>query len=404
MLNLFYVEYPYGCSEVFVEYEMHDFSESKKELTVFVLRKGDTEKKRFVPDGARIIFIENHSFWVLLMALVKMFSKSTLKEILHVLKSRYPEGALRCMYRIYHYRTVAESFAAQHRKLYKKHEPNTFVSYWLNECAFALTELKKKYPHVKVSSRGHGYDVFEERCYMPFRKEILSGLDKIFLINRASKAYFEKQYGAWLDTSKIKISHLGVTLPSRINPKDNSDVFRVVTCSSVIPLKRLDLMIDALSGITNKKIAWVHFGGGPLFNSIKQYAKEELTQSSVTYCFKGQVALQEVHDYYANTPVHLFVNCSDTEGTPVSVMEAMAYGIPAVARNVGGNDEVVADTCGKLLPQEESAELLRAAIEGFYELDEQAYSKICENAREKIENEFNAQKTYKEYIESVCSL
>lgn len=404
MLNFLYVNYPYGGGEAFVEYEMRDFAEGQEELTIYVLRKSDMGKKRFVPERARIVFVENHSLRVMLLAFVKMFGKCTLKEIFHVLKSHYPEGTHRCLYRIYRYRVAAEYFAVQYRKLHKEKETNTFVSYWLNECAFALTELKKKYPHIKVVSRGHGYDVFEERCYMPFRKEILSGLDQIFLINRASQDYFEKQYGAWLDTSKIKISHLGVTLPERVNPKDDGQVFRVVTCSSVIPLKRLDLMIEALSGVTDKKIEWVHFGGGPLFEKMQSYAEEKLAESSVTYCFKGQVALQEVHDFYAKTPVHLFVNCSDTEGTPVSVMEAMAYGIPAVARNVGGMAEVLEESCGKLLPQEENAALLRETILEFASIEDAKYLKICENAREKIENEFNAKTTYKEYIESVFSL
>ena len=405
MLYFLYENYPYGNGEAFVEYEMRDFAANQKEdLTIYVLRKSDSCTKKFVPENAKIVFIENKSFRILFSSFLKLFHKSSLKEILSVLKNHYPEGIFRCLYRIYRYITVAESFIDQYKKNCDNNTSNTFVSYWLNECAFALTQLKRKYPNIKIASRGHGFDVFEERCYLPFRKEILSGLDRIFLINIESKLYFEKIYGSWLDTSKIEISHLGVNLPEKIPQKDKADIFRIVTCSSVITLKRLDLLIDALSGIKNKKIEWVHFGGGPLLDDIKKYAKEKMAQSSVKYSFKGQVSLEEIQIFYASTPIHLFVNCSDTEGTPVSIMEAMSYGIPTIARNVGGINELVDNTCGRLLPKEENPELIKKAIEEFFQLTLQEYMKICENARLKIECEFNAAKTYTEYIKKILSL
>lgn len=403
MLNFLYVEYPYGTSEAFVEYEMRALGTQNTKFNIYVLSGDEKSKKRFVPENAKVHFMENKSFKTSFFTLLKMFNKSSLREVLYVFKNRPKDGILRCLNRIYRYQKVAVGFEKQYRKLKSDDSQNTFVSYWLNECAFALVELKKKYPNIKVASRGHGFDVFKERGYMPFRYEILSGLDKIYLINKASNEYFKKNY-EWLDISKIEISHLGVDIPKVAAPKAKEEVFRIVTCSTVIPLKRLDLMIDALSGLKDKKIEWVHFGGGPLLEKIKEYADEKLSGGSLNYIFKGQVPLKEVHKYYSENNVHLFVNCSDTEGTPVSVMEAMSYGIPAIARNVGGVSEVIDNECGALLPQEESAEVLRNAIDGFYKLDSHEYEIFCQNARRKIENEFNASEVFEEYIKSVCSL
>ncbi len=401
MFNFLYESYPYGTVEPFVEYEMQALADSNREFNVYLLRKADTSKKRFLPPKAKVFFIQKSSFKVLFLAFLKMFNKSSITEIINVLRKKQKEGFLRCVYRIYSYRVTAEGFRIQYEKNIKE---DVFASYWINECAFALTELKRKYPNIKVSSRGHGYDVFEERGYMPFRKQILSGLDKIFLINKASKAYFENRYGDWLDTSKIEVAHLGVYLPEVTNKLDNEDVFRIVTCSWVIPLKRLDIMIDALSTIKDKKIEWVHIGGGPLFNEIKNYAQEKLSESSVSCVFKGQLELKDIHNYYSSTPVHLFVNCSDTEGTPVSIMEAMSYGIPSVARNVGGVGELVDDTCGKLLPEEENANLLSETIQSFYNLDKEKYFEMRRKSRDKIEKEFNASVAYMDYIDDIFNL
>lgn len=403
MLNFLYVEYPYGTSEAFVEYEMNALKENDEKFNLWVLKSNKKSEKRYVPQNAEIRFVEKESFYVKLFAFFRLLKSNSLSEIILVLKRRPKEGLLRCFNRIYRYQKVALAFERQYKKSGCSKEENIFVSYWLNECAFALVELKKKYPNIKIASRGHGFDVFEERCYLPFRRDILAGLDKIYLINKASKEYFKEHYGAWLDISKIEISHLGVDIPETVSQK-HDDVFRIVTCSAVIPLKRLDLVIDALSGLKDKKIEWVHFGDGVLFEEIKKRAEEKLSGGVLRYEFKGQVPLEKVHEFYRENSVNLFVNSSDTEGTPVSVMEAMSYGIPAVARNVGGMAEVLENTCGMLLPAEENVELLSKAIEDFYLLDNEKYKKSSQNARRKIEDEFDAEKVFKDYIKAVCSL
>lgn len=398
MLNFLYENYPYGSAEAFVEYEMRALEASGEAFNIWVLRAGDKNKKRFVPEKANINFIDIGRFGIRLNAFFRLFKKNSIKEAFLVLKRKHKEGLLRCLNRIYRYQRVAVALEKQCKP--NLEDNDVFVSYWLNECAFALAELKKKYPKIRVASRGHGFDVFEERCYMPFRKDILTGLDKIYLINEASREYFKEHYGEWLDLSKIEISHLGVNIPESVSQK-SFDVFTIVTCAAVIPLKRLDLMIDALAELKDKKIEWVHFGGGVLLSDIKKYAEEKLSGGALRYEFKGQVPLNEVHTFYRENSVNLFVNSSDTEGTPVSVMEALSYGIPTVARNVGGMAEVLDNNCGVLLPKEESVELLSRAIERILTLDREDYSLLCNNARKKINEEFNADTTFKKYIEGI---
>lgn len=400
MISFLYENYPYGNAEAFVEYEMRELAKnSDKNYNLYSFCTYCGGRKRFVPDNVNIIDVcEKKSFASFVKALFSMFSGESLKEIISVFKEKHSEGIARCIWRIYRYQVDAASFISLYKKKHKKGENDVLVSYWLNQYAFSLVKLKRRFPEIKIVSRGHGYDVYKERCYLPFRHTILSGLDRVYLINHRNKQYFEDNYGDWLDTSKIEIEHLGVTVPEKTAEVNLDGVFRVVTCSSVIPLKRLDLMIDALSLIKDKNIEWVHFGGGPLFDKIKAYAEEKLKNTSIKYVFMGQKSISDIQRYYATTSINLFVNCSDTEGTPVSVMEAMSYGIPAIARNVGGNSEAVGDDCGKLIPSVASAEALKAAIESFYDMDKDSYFAKRRAARQKIEREFNAAITYKEYI------
>lgn len=46
----------------------------------------------------------------------------------------------------------------------------------------------------------------------------------------------------------------------------------------------------------------------------------------------------------------VYVNCSISEGISLTILEAMAAGLPPVVTRVGGTPEIVDDTCGRLIP------------------------------------------------------
>ena len=60
--------------------------------------------------------------------------------------------------------------------------------------------------------------------------------------------------------------------------------------------------------------------------------------------FLGDVDNSEIMEYYSNSSVDVFVSLTESEGLPVSMMEAQSYGIPIVSTNVGGISEIVIDS------------------------------------------------------------
>ena len=202
------------------------------------------------------------------------------------------------------------------------------------------------------------------------------------------------------DPKKVQVARLGVEKPNNaINPFNESKTRTIVTCSNIVGLKRLDLLIAALSQIDDKSIHWVHFGDGIQRDSIEQLASKQLSgKSNIQYTFKGSVPVQTILDFYGSVSVDCFINCSDVEGIPVSIMEAMSYGIPCIARNVGGNSEIVFDSVnGFLLPGDCSAAQLAQCIIRVLELKEEERSLVRDRAVETYQTYYNAKKNHTQF-------
>lgn len=87
--------------------------------------------------------------------------------------------------------------------------------------------------------------------------------------------------------------------------------------------------------------------------------------------FTGNVANTE--DYYAVSD--LYVQCSHREAMPLSVLEAMATGLPIVSTDVGGLRDVVQDN-GILVPDNDE-DALYGAIEKIYEQSVEETRAMC---------------------------
>ena len=99
----------------------------------------------------------------------------------------------------------------------------------------------------------------------------------------------------------------------------------------------------------------------------------------------------------------MFVLSSTTEGISLTLLEAMATGLPVVATSVGGNPEVVIDgETGYLVPPqnpEEMAEKLLLLIK-----DESLRRRMGENGRERVIAQFSIKGVARKYKELYCSV
>lgn len=228
-----------------------------------------------------------------------------------------------------------------------------FYTYWFQETTTGLALLKIEDPNITIITRVHNIDLYKERHpfdYIPFRKTIIKTINGIFPCMDAGTKYLRKNYKC--TNSVLKTSYLGVDDHGFINQPSDDNIFRILSCSSIIQIKRLNLIVEAIKELIKirpkTKIEWIHFGDGILKNEILSLT-DTIEDEYVNIIFMGHVSIAQIIAHYKNHPVDVFINVSSFEGQPVSIKEAISVGIPIIATDVGGNSEIVTKNNGILL-------------------------------------------------------
>jgi colanic acid/amylovoran biosynthesis glycosyltransferase len=279
-----------------------------------------------------------------------------------------------------------------------------FYTYWFDQAAMGIGMVKHIYPALKLVSRAHGYDLYEERYsppYWPGRKDALEVVNALFPVSDSGTNYLNKRYPAY--ASRIETVRLGVANPNFINLPSNDGVLRIVSCSIISPIKRVDLLLEGIVSAArerpNQKFEWHHFGNGKTLLELQAQANAEFPVNAHAY-FPGYLTHQALMDFYRNNPIDVFFNVSISEGVPVSIMEAISCGIPVIATDVGGNREIVTDKNGVLLSPNPSSQEITEAICFILENPKDAIEKR-ERSRSLWYDQYNAEKNFNIFIDRI---
>ena len=185
--------------------------------------------------------------------------------------------------------------------------------------------------------------------------------------------------------------------------KKNSERKIIVSCSNLYKWKRVNKIISSLSKIKTLNIEWFHFGDGPEYEKIIELAKKQL-KNNIKFNFLGRVDNDTILEWYQKNIPPLFINLSNSEGVPVSIMEAMSFGIPCIATIVGGCGELVTQNTGFPVDVNLSDKKIAGIIDGFFSLEPEIQEEMRKNAYSCIQDKFNANKNYFNFCEDILSL
>ncbi len=369
-LILFTADFPFGSGETFLESEIGFLAESFDEVLIISSNSKD-KQTRVIPTNCSTERLDiSTSKFEKIRSLFNVFQPLFWQERSIIKKSykrNLTKGILSTMLISISRARKVKNYCQQLFSNNKTHATLYYYSYWSDDVAIGLAMFREMNPGITAISRMHGWDVYFEASslnYLPFRHFISKNLSTIFAISDKGKAYAASNWKI-TNTEKIKIARLGV--PEQKQYPIHSEKFILVSCSNVIPLKRVELIVNALAEIKGTNISWIHFGDGPQLETIKALAKE-LLPDHVKAEFMGRVTNQKIIHWYAENNPSLFINVSTTEGVPVSIMEAMSFGIPVIATNVGGNSEIVNYENGYLLKADIKPMELAETIKSFIDL------------------------------------
>jgi glycosyltransferase involved in cell wall biosynthesis len=165
------------------------------------------------------------------------------------------------------------------------------------------------------------------------------------------------------------VRRLGVAAAPARAVASQDGQWRFVSCSNVLPLKRVGLIAQVLQTLAQRhpqrRLAWTHFGDGPALPELRALVRAAPGNLQVTLA--GRVPNEAVLAHYQTQPVDLLLLLSTSEGLPVSIQEALAHGIPVLATDVGGVAEAVhrIGDNGALVPAQASAADIVSALEAL---------------------------------------
>lgn len=219
---------------------------------------------------------------------------------------------------------------------------------------------------------------------------------------------------------KIKLIYTGVDADWFAAPLADNDLrrkfaigaedFLVVSAARFSLEKGHKLMLNAIATVKqllkgknqSRKMRFILSGDGELFEECKNLAKELGIEEDVV--FTGY--MKDIRPLYQAGD--LYVSHSLSESFGISILEAMASGLPIVASNSGGPAEIITEetACGILTAAGDSEELAKAIIKMMEDVE--LYEKCRNNAITAVKEKFNIDKTveetYEYYLKSRTSI
>jgi glycosyltransferase involved in cell wall biosynthesis len=181
---------------------------------------------------------------------------------------------------------------------------------------------------------------------------------------------------------RTTVIHNGVDVRATARTRPHDGAPTIVTVGRLKPPKDYVTLLQALGRLDGESFRAQLLGDGPDRATIEDEIRKQRLE--------GAVALLGVrHDVPARlTEADVFALASTSEGLPVSIIEAMAAGLPVVATAVGGVPELVVDgETGVLVPARDVDALARAL--GRLVRDPELRARLGEAGRKRAEALFD---------------
>lgn len=257
----------------------------------------------------------------------------------------------------------------------------------------ALTSALFVFPKMPCITTIHGYGGGDRKEL----KKVLLWKILSFLSSKVitvSKALKDELLNAGLPKKKLELIYNGIStnvcsgrngieLRKTYNIKPKTIVVGVIARLSYI--KNHTLLLKAMYGfkqIHRKSIILVVVGDGEQREILKKYVEELNLVNDVVFCGE-HLTVKEFYNMF-----DVFILPSLSEGISMTILESMDAGVPVIASNVGGNNEIIDHMNNGLLFPSGNLRILIESIDGLIN-NFTLKKRIINNAKFKVNKMFN---------------
>lgn len=394
--------YPFFKGEPYFETEIKYLVNNFESITIFsiVAQKKET-RTREVPEGVNIVTLNCPKHHVLnLLRGLFVHDKDFRSKRLTFKKWLIFKYSIGRNYSIF------KKAIKYLRRQKTNFDDSLIYSYWLSFGMAAIKIkkflLKNNFNNVKIISRAHGYDLFWERMplgFAPLQEMVIKHSDGVYSVSETGQIYLQNKYDALSD--KIHLSRLG-TEDHGISSLFDCELHNsFVSCSNNRPVKRLDLFARSFAQFIkfDNSAKWNAVGLNGSESEIASVFNDDEIKTNVM--FYGFLKNMQIYEVYKTIKIDFLINVSSSEGLPVSIMEALSFGIPVIATNVGGTKELVDETCGFLIDKNITESELERILRKASQISYDDYIAMRRGARKKWELVASAETNYFDWVNNI---
>ena len=269
----------------------------------------------------------------------------------------------------------------------RKDEPVSLIhAHWINSSG-TVGMYGAWLLDVPYSFTGHAVDLFRDRVAL---EDKIRRAQIIVCISNFHREFYLK-HGA--RPEQLHVVYCGIdTSDFAFRRKPRNGVARIVSVGRLVEKKGFDILIDACKLLSERGVpyACAIAGDGPLESALRKQVADAKLDDRVQV--GGKALLQEelpgflaAADIFAQPCV--WSKDNDVDGTPRTLMEAMAVGLPSVSTRIAGIPDIIEHEQSGLLTEPNDTKALADALERL--IKEPAYAdKLAAGGRARIERKF----------------
>ncbi len=287
-------------------------------------------------------------------------------------------------------------------------QTDVIVSHFGTTAALANQLRNLGFLRGRLAAVFHGNDISQTRILTLFNNDYKKLFENADFILPVSQLWANKIKSLSGHKNNIHVIRMGIGVnkfPFKPRATLNSPI-QLLSIARLTEKKGISVAINACLRLKQQHIDFHYtiIGDGPLRKTLEaQVANLNLGDNIV---FLGAQTQETVTEYLNQSDVFLLPSVTaadgDMEGIPVALMEAMAIGIPVISTFHSGIPELIEDRVSGFLVNENDATSIANVVREIIE-DPGVLTGICHNAKQKIDNEFDQEKSYSKMLTILSS-